>query len=115
MQQKLIAILFLNWPRLGPGPFLFVIHRALPVEISRNCGVVGRFPDICSLFMATSKGLLFTFDEHQRPVSAICPYCGEEMPPPDPGQEAPLAAVFWGALEFLKHRSLKHPESSQKE
>jgi len=68
-----------------------------------------------SQVMVTSKGLTFTFDEHQHPVSAKCLYCGEEMPPPDPGCEAPLAAIVWGTQQFLKHKSLKHPESSEKE
>ena len=65
--------------------------------------------------MATSKSLTFTFDEQQRPVSAKCPYCGEEMPPPGPGYEAPLAAILWGTEQFLRHKGLQHPESSKGE
>jgi hypothetical protein len=65
--------------------------------------------------MATSKGLTFTHDEHLRPVSAKCPFCGEVMPPPDPGFDTPIAAIFWGTQQFLKHRSLKHPESCERD
>jgi hypothetical protein len=61
--------------------------------------------------MATTIGLTFTFDEHQHPVSVKCPFCGEEMPPPTPGLDAPLAVILWGTEQFLKHESLKHPES----
>ena len=61
--------------------------------------------------MATTTGLTFTLDEHQRPISVKCPFCGEEMPPPSQAFEAPLAAILWGTQQFLKHESLKHPEA----
>jgi hypothetical protein len=68
-----------------------------------------------SHYMALSKNLTFTHDEHLRPVSAQCPYCGEVMPPPDPGFEAPLQAILWGTQQFIQHRSLKHPEWGEQE
>jgi len=60
--------------------------------------------------MAKSSSLTFTFNERQHPVAAVCPYCGEVMPPPGPGYEAPLQVIYWGTEEFLKHRSVEHPE-----
>jgi len=61
--------------------------------------------------MSTTTGLTFTLDDHQRPVSVKCPFCGEEMPPPSQAFEAPLAAILWGTQQFLEHESLKHPEA----
>jgi hypothetical protein len=60
--------------------------------------------------MATTTGLTFVFDEHQHPIFK-CPICGEEMPPPSPGLEAPLAVILWCTEQFLKHESLRHSES----
>ena len=61
--------------------------------------------------MATSTALTFTLDENQRPVTIKCPFCGEEMPPPTPEFDTPLAAILWGTQQFLKHESLRHSES----
>jgi hypothetical protein len=65
--------------------------------------------------VSITTALTFTFDEHHRPVSAKCPFCGEEMPPPIPGFDGPLAAVLWCTQQFLKHESLKHPEAGMPE
>jgi len=66
-------------------------------------------------FMSTTTGLTFTLDDHQRPVSVKCPFCGEEMPPPTQDFEAPLAAILRGTQQFLEHESLKHPEAGVSE
>jgi len=61
--------------------------------------------------MSTTTGLPFTLDKHHNPVSIKCPICGEEMPLPTSGLAAPLNVILWSTEQFLKHESLKHPES----
>ena len=59
--------------------------------------------------MALRTELTISYDDDFFPLSAICTYCGEQMPKPDVKTAAEI--ILWFSVQFLEHKKLKHPTS----